>query len=73
MIYVSYFVLEMSLTKVKIESRNVVNLPPDKNIPKGKLSSQINRKWVCLWCVIGASVVFVDLPPVSGHATLMFS
>ena len=40
------------------ESRKVVNLPPDKNIPEGKPSSQVNIKWAWLGCVIGASVVF---------------
>ena len=40
------------------QSRKVVNLPPDKNTLKGKPSSQNNRKWAWLWCVIGASIVF---------------
>ena len=39
------------------ESRKVDNLPPDKNIPEGKPSSQNNRKWAWLGCVIGASIV----------------
>ena len=38
--------------------QKVVNLPPDKNIPEDKPSSQNNRKWAWLGCVIGASIVF---------------
>ena len=53
------------------ESRKVVNLPPGKNIPEGKPSSQNKTKlgvaWVCQGCVIGASIVFRD------RATEMFS
>ena len=41
-----------------VESRKVVNLPPDKNILEGKPSSQNNRKWAWIGCVIEASIVF---------------
>ena len=40
------------------ESRNVADLPPDKNIPEGKPSTQNNIKWAWLGCVIRASIVF---------------
>ena len=40
------------------ESRKVVNLSLDKNIPEGKPSSQNNRKWAWSGCVVGASIVF---------------
>ena len=40
------------------ESRKVVNLPPDKNIPEGKPTSQTIEKWALLGCVIGVSIAF---------------
>ena len=43
---------------VHAESRKVVNLPPDKDIPEGEPSSQNNRKWAWLGFVIGASIVY---------------
>ena len=53
--YVGSFCPLAGYFRVSPESRKVVNLPPDKNIPEGKPSSQNNRKWAC---VIGASIVF---------------
>ena len=52
------------------ESRKFVNLLPDKNIPEGKLSSQNNRKWACLGCVIRGSIVFRG--PSSGQGPSAF-
>ena len=43
-------------------------IPPDKKIPEGKPSSQNNRKWAWLACVIGAALVFRG--PSSGRATV---
>ena len=48
----------MYIERLVSESREVVNLPPDKNIPEGKPSLQNSRKWAWLGCVIGASIDF---------------
>ena len=46
---------KLEMEGCEAESRKVVNLPPGKNIPEGKPSSQNNGKWAWLGCVEGVS------------------
>ena len=57
-------------------SEKVINLSPDKNIPRGKRFSQNNRKigmGIGLGCFIKVSIFFVDLPPASDRVNVIFT
>ena len=54
------------------KSIKVIILPPDKNIPEGKLFSQDNRE-LGMVLVCHGSFYFVDLPPASDRETILTS